>query len=60
MNNYHLQGSGCRSEDLDRMSRHSQSLRKAVQNPAVFEMFPDVAVDKPGSEHARQRLESCL
>jgi hypothetical protein len=26
----------------------------------VFEMFPDVAVDKSESEHARQRLESCL
>jgi transposase len=26
----------------------------------VVEMFPDVAVDKSESEHARQRLESCL
>ena len=26
----------------------------------VFEMFPDVANDKSESEHARQRLESCL
>ena len=26
----------------------------------VVEMFPDVAADKSESEHARQRLESCL
>ena len=26
----------------------------------VYEMFPDVANDKSESEHARQRLESCL
>ena len=26
----------------------------------VYEMFPDVAADKSESEHARQRLESCL
>ena len=26
----------------------------------VFEMFPDVAAEKSESEHARQRLESCL
>ena len=25
-----------------------------------YEMFPDVAADKSESEHARQRLESCL
>jgi hypothetical protein len=26
----------------------------------VYDMFPDVAADKSESEHARQRLESCL
>jgi len=26
----------------------------------VYEMFPDVAADKSESEHARQRLESCI
>jgi hypothetical protein len=26
----------------------------------VYEMFPDVARDKSESEHARQRLESCI
>ncbi len=25
-----------------------------------YEMFPEVAIDKSDSEHARQRLESCL
>jgi hypothetical protein len=25
-----------------------------------YEMFPEVAADKSESEHARQRLESCL
>ena len=26
----------------------------------VYEMFPEVAADKSDSEHARQRLESCI
>ena len=26
----------------------------------LYEMFPEVAVDKSESEHARQRLESCI